>query len=431
MGYRLLPRAPLLDPSIPMSFVMSAGLVQVENSLSREQNRKGDQVVLVQECFRHFDLDKVGNDDSHLSLFEMPGAFAFGLQDKEVVIRRMYQLATEVFGIRKNYIWATYFKGGEVQNHHFQEDVAARHAWLQIGVPENHLIGLGPENNLWVQGKGLNGSELPRKCGPNTELFFDRGEDKACGVDCRPGCKCGRFLEFSNSLFICSEFDEDNHFLYSLANPFTETVIGTERVAMILQNVDSVFDTDGYRSLIETIDRFVKRSDLSRVIPAYTRVIADHLKGLYFLIADGAPPPGKDGRARIIKMLIRRVITRQIVLGIESELFLTTIIKTISCGLPPSVQMREIQERFVSYFDSESQHFKRTIAQGHIQLIKLLKENGGRTLSGSQIVFLEKKCGLPTLLIGMILQKQGLPFMGSVYKKASNNYPPAEDSGVQ
>lgn len=143
--------------------------------------------------------------------------------------------------------------------------------------------------------------ETPRKAGPNTELFYDRGAEKACGPDCRPGCRCGRFVEFSNSLFICREQDSQNKSLHPMAEPFAETVIGTERVAMILQSAQSVFETDSYRPIIDAIRNFVQTPNLPESLAtASERVIADYLKALYVLVADGAPSPGKNGRERII-----------------------------------------------------------------------------------------------------------------------------------
>ncbi|MEA3350124.1 MAG: alanine--tRNA ligase-related protein, partial [Chloroflexota bacterium] len=212
-------------PSIPMSFVMSAGLVQVETSLAHAKDRNGDKFVLVQECFRHFDLDRIGSNDIHLSLFEMPGAFVFGPNGKAATIRRMWALATSVLGIDENRIWVSYFKGGRVLNERVPSDEVSRQAWIDTGVPENRIVGLGPNDNYWVQGGGINGMQTTRKAGPNTELFFDRGADFACSPDCKPGCRCGRFIEFSNSLFICREQDQTKGTLQPMAEPFAETVI--------------------------------------------------------------------------------------------------------------------------------------------------------------------------------------------------------------
>jgi alanyl-tRNA synthetase len=421
MGYWRLPRAPLLDPSIPMSFVMSAGLVQVETSLAKSQHRDGNQFVLVQECFRHFDLDKVGTDDLHLSLFEMPGAFVFGPNGRSGTVQNMWKLATSALGIEKDRLWVSYFKGGRVLENNLSEDLGTRQAWLDVGIPESRIVGLGPNNNYWVQGRGIKDSETARKCGPNTELFFDRGQEMACSHNCLPGCKCGRFIEFSNSLFICSRIGEHNDSIQTLEDPFTETVIGSERVAMIWQNTNSVFETEEYRPLLETIHSFVNEKNLQApLITTHERIIADHMKALYFLIADGAPPPGKDGRARIIKILIRRAITQQNVLGIYSDQFFPQITDCISKMVPKNMQETWIKEKVIAYIVSEYNRFSKTIKRGELKLLQIIRENCGNTLSGNQILILEKQWGMPPLITAMLLRKQGLPFHEEEYSSALN-----------
>ena len=412
--YRLLPRAPMMDPSIPMSFVMSAGLVQIETSLARQTERQGNKFVLVQDCFRHFDLDKVGTDGTHLSLFEMPGAFVFGPDGKAGTVQRMWALATSILGMDPARIWASYFKGGDVLQNNLPEDTVTRQAWRTVGLPEQRIIGLGADYNYWVQGRGINGMTTPRKCGPNTELFFDQGVDKACGAACQPGCACGRFVEFSNSLFIAYELDAQGPVLRPLAEPFTETVIGTERVAMILQSAPSVFDIEGYRPLIDMIHQFVRNTDLSEAMRVFSeRVIADYLRALYCLAADGAPPPGKNGRERIIKLLIRGVLTHQIVLGIESPRFLPTLLNRVAPMISGSLDASATRERLASYFQFEAQRFSKTVERGHRQLLRFLQENDGETLSDSQIVSLEKKWGLPRALTTLLARDKSLDGMPS------------------
>lgn len=420
LGFHLLPRAPMLHPSIPMSFVMSAGLVQVETSLAQAEKRPGNQFVLVQECFRHFDLDKVGTDGIHLSLFEMPGAFVFGPNGKAATIHRMWELATSILGIDPSRIWVSYFKGGKVLGDSVPADQETRRAWIEIGVPEQRIIGLGADDNYWTQGGGIDGMEGPRKAGPNTELFYDRGIEKACSPDCKPGCRCGRFVEFSNSLFICRGQAPENGSLYTLAEPFAETVIGTERVAMILQGAQSVFETDSYRPIMDIVRRFTRKPDLPEsLITTSERVIADYLRALYVLVADGAPPPGKNGRERIVKLLIRGIVTRQMILGIESQEFLPTLIGCISQRVHRSVRASsEGEERLAFYFSTELKRFSKTVKRGSQQLVGFLRENAGRTLSGSQIVCLEKKWGLPHILTATMLQEQGLTFAGAEYREA-------------
>lgn len=424
LGFQQLPRAPMLHPSIPMSFVMSAGLVQVETSLAHAEDRSSDQFVLVQECFRHFDLDRVGTNSIHLSLFEMPGAFVFGPDGKRSTVERMWTLATAVLDIDEEHIWASYFGGGPVLEEELPGDEMVRDAWLDVGVPRERLVGLGAEDNYWVQGGGIDGMETPRKAGPNTELFYDRGPEYACGPACRPGCRCGRFVEFSNSLFISQEIDTDNGSLHPLEEPFSETVIGTERVAMILQGVESVFRIDGYRPIMAAIRAFVDAPDLPEsTIAASEQVIADYLKALYVLVGDGAPPPGKNGRERIIKLLIRGVVSRQILLGIRSDDFLTTVMGRIDQTLQQDLRAAPKDERvLIDYFESESERFIRTIRRGRRALGSMLKENAGHTLTGQQILDLEKKKGLPHLLTAKFLKEKGLAFRESDYLSALSEW---------
>lgn len=415
LGFQLLPRAPMLHPSIPMSFVMSAGLVQVETSLAKTQNRSGNKFTLVQDCFRHFDLEKVGTDNFHLSLFEMPGAFMFSNNGKAETIGNMWKLATDKLGIDGDRVWVSYFKGGRLGQLFLPEDKVTRQIWLDIGFPENRLVGFGIDDNYWIQGDGLETtSELLRKCGASTELFFDRGSGLACRKTCKPGCKCGRFIEFSNSLFISNEFHREENHLSPMSDPFIETVIGTERVSMISQGVDSVFQTEIYRPIIEVIRNFTR----CKALPTDTRivnerVIADYIRALCVLVADGAPPPGKNGRERIIKLLYRGIITRQLILGIQSPTFLPALIESFTRTIP--LRASGFEEKLKEYYETESPRFRKTISRGHKQLEMMISRNQGKTLSGLQILSLEKQWGLPYLLTAMTLNKRGMIIESEAY----------------
>ena len=142
-GFEVIPGSSLLDPSVPMSFVMSAGLVQVETSAILHGGRSGDRYALLQNCFRHFDLDRVGGSDTHLSLFQMPGAFAFGPVNKRDRIAQTWALLTEAYGFRADALWVTYFAGDEVAGHSFGPDQEAYQTWCDLGVPIERIVGLG------------------------------------------------------------------------------------------------------------------------------------------------------------------------------------------------------------------------------------------------------------------------------------------------
>lgn len=420
-GFDLLPRAPMLHPSIPMSFVMSAGLEQVETSLSESDNRPGNKFVLVQDCFRHFDLDAVGTDNTHLSLFEMPGAFVFGKNQRRNRIHLMWKLITETLGIDPERIWVSYFSGDRRAGLEFQADRRTCQAWRDIGVRPDRLVGMGIPHNYWIQGNGIQKkSPGSRKCGPSTELFYDLTPGRPCGENCVPGCGCGRFIEFSNSLFITHNLDHETNTLKPMADPFSETVIGTERIAMISQNARSVFDTTDYHSFIKIIRQSVTRKDVPPYLIRESEcVIADHLKALCKLVAHGAPRPGKNGRERIVKLLIRRIITRQIILGVRSRNFPLTLIHLLvrTNGNRPAVN---IQERTKAYFDTESPRFYKTLERGARQMETMLGKNRGKPLSCSQILELEKEWGLPHQIASLILREKGLSFSDAEYREALN-----------
>lgn len=416
LGYHLLPSASLLDESIPMSFVMSAGLVQIESLLTKEDFHYGNKFTFPQRCFRHFDLNKVGSDEHHLSFFEMLGAFEFGEMDRSVIIQRMWHLATSVFGINQTRLWATYFHGDFFYGNDLSEDIVTKEEWIKVGLQKDHIIGLGIKDNYWLQGTGLNGIDVIRKCGPSTELFFDRGAKRACLSSCQPGCGCGRFIEFSNSLFIHSQFISENKKFEELDSPFCETVIGVERAAMILQGVDSVFEIASYKAILDAIRNCAGENsyDVSTIRKS-GYVIADHLRALYQLISDGAPPPGKNGRQRIIKLLIRGVINQLIILNIKPDNFSNTILAWLD--VLPNVQNKDekIVQRLLEYFSKQYQPYLNTISRGELQLKKQLVRNNGKTLSGKQILFLEKQYGYSFLLIENKLREMGYEFLEQDY----------------
>ena len=411
-GFQLLPRAPMLHPSIPMSFVMSAGLVQVETSLAATKHAAGNKFVLVQDCFRHFDLERVGTDNTHLSLFEMPAAFVFGENARQTVLPRIWDFVTNEVGIDPARIWVSYFAGGDVEGHHIPRDVSTYQTWREIGVHDSRLVGLGRPHNYWVQGGGVehdDGSGL-KKCGANTELFYDMGAEHACGAACQPGCGCGRFIEFSNSLFVSHHLNPQTNTLTPMDEPFTETVIGNERVAMIAQGAASVFDTAQYRPMIEMIRQSVTRADLPEaLIQESLHVIVDHLRALAVLVADGAPAPGKDGRARIIKLLLRRILTRQMMLDISltAEILAALRQQLSFChGNEDEQPTSATFDMIRNFLEIEGERFVKTVARGKRELERMLNENQGKPLSCDQMISLEKKWGLPIPLMKFGLQEK-------------------------
>lgn len=417
-GFSVLPGASLLDPSIPMTFVMSAGLVQVETVLNhRERSWSGKEYVLLQKCFRHFDITTVGTTDMHLSLFEMPAAFSFGPVREIDSIHRMWELLTSTFGFPEENLWVTYFAGDEIFGHTFEIDSEVCYAWREVGLPEERVIGFGANANFWKQGDGISGQGRYHKCGSNTEVFFDRGSYLSCGSGCRPGCHCGRFIEIANLDFVGAEIDKQTNILRPIANPFTELVIGAERMAMILQQRKSIFDIDSIASIKRTVRKFSKTNGIpSKMVSESENILVDHWRAIIALVADGAPPPGKAGRQRIMKILIRGILARQMILGVDPN-YLSSITDAMIAGCLESQNPIKIQDTVLSYLKIESERFMQTLDKGRRQFQKLLTNNGN-SLTGEEVVHLEKQWGVPSTIVELWLLERELYFDNSAYEDA-------------
>lgn len=412
LGYQIIPGSSLLDDSIPMSFVMSAGLVQVERSAAAftEQGRK--RFVLLQNCFRHFDLDRIGDSNIHLSFFRMLGAFTFGSVDRAEQIRRAWWLATENFQLPPEKLWVTYFGGGSIARHEIEGDVATYRSWREAGVRKNQILAMDAKNNFWKQSAVLMGVEHASKCGPNSEIFFDRGEDLRCSPNCQPGCHCGRFIEFLNMLFITHSLDEQSGRLDLLENPFVESVIGFERLAMILQDVDSVFEIDNILPLmsqIRSLSQFarLKREDRLR----FERILADHLRALLFLTSDGAPHPGKGGRSFLMRRLLRELFVSMALLEINSpSCFSDLLDQAISLYRDSKPEIRKAKPVLVGYFADEKSHLERTLKFGFAQIERMLRNQDMNWLSGRDILSFEKEYGMPLPLLERYLHEKHLAY---------------------
>ena len=418
-GFKPLSGTSLLDPSVPMTFVMSAGLGQIEE-LAEQGSQKGNRYVLLQKCFRHFDLDKIGKSNVHLSLFEMPGAFSFGQDSREETLDRIWRFLTQELGFDQSRLWATYFAGGEILGHQLDTDEETYQAWQRIGLPSPRLVALGVDDNFWKQGTGISGGQVLRKCGPTTEVFFDRGPEWSCGPDCRPGCGCDRFIEFVNSLFIFSRVDEKTQALVTLDEPFTETVIGNERAAMLLQGKSSVFEIKSIAPLIEWVQSFYKRkfSDAVDCVRS-ERVIVDYIRALVFLTADGAPPPGKGGRHRIMRMLIRGVLTHQKILGIADPDFVPSLITaTIELYQSDYPEVKEGHTRLLTYLSIEGERFEKTLSKARRRLEQLIQREGNSSISGEQALKLVKNYGFPLPLLEFTLAQKDIQFSRQEYGRA-------------
>jgi alanyl-tRNA synthetase len=265
----------------------------------------------------------------------------------------------------------------------------------------------------WVQGDGIAG-EYTRKCGASTELFFDRGAGLRCSSACQPGCRCGRFIEIANVLFINSQIDQLTQSLRPLSTPFTETVIGAERVAMSLQEKLSVFDIEDIAPLVRLVKSYgqVTGSPSNLNGTKSEHVIADHIRALLLLAADGAPEPNKKrGRSRIVRTLIRRIRTYQQVLGITEAQFIPDLLNTaLNTYTGQHLDLDKGRERAWAYYRMENKRFDRTLSRGFRCFDRLLQQGENGTFGGKQALYLVKRKGFPLPLIKMTLAQRGIKF---------------------
>lgn len=327
-GFETLPASSLLHPSVPMSFVMSAGLIQVENDLEKIIEKTGVKFAFTQPCFRHFDVKQVGTDSTHLSLFNMSAAFHIGCSERETILPRLWHFLIDVLNLNKNRLWVTYLDDEE-----FGLDQRTHECWLNIGVDKSNLIALDQEYCFWRQRSTAMIATDIKKCGPHTEVFYERDRhfDSSicqCSDENPAACRCGRFVEISNSLFIENNISEEGD-LTPAETVFSECVIGIERLAMIIQDVRDVHHVDRFSEWRDALNTNLPET-LTEEQEQSVNIALDHLSAFGKLIDDGAPKPGHGGRRYLMKRLVRDSLSSFANVTDDLEILLTIPSKLIS-----------------------------------------------------------------------------------------------------
>ncbi len=365
-GFKVLPAASLLHSSVPMSFVMSAGLIQIENELEQIIAKVGPRFSFTQPCFRHFDIKQVAHNSLHLSLFHMSAAFNMGSTDRTSVLPRLWDYLTKTLSLSANNLWITYLNDED-----FGCDQQSYDCWQTLGIDQQHLIGLGKEHNFWRQQQSGQIASDGKKCGPHTEVFYER-KDIHCDCDkTKPikeqllSCHCGRFIEISNTLFI-EHYLNDKNKLIPAQHIFSECVIGIERLAMIMQQVPSVYHISRFASLRTALSHFFSQQAIqptsletklkNKVFISSFSIIIDHLSAFIILTNAGAPPPGRGGRARIMRNLARAIITQALLHDVDV------------INLLHQVLVKEKQQLSLLLLKQEYQRFSKTLERGKRKL---------------------------------------------------------------
>ncbi|HEY8020224.1 MAG TPA: alanine--tRNA ligase [Thermoanaerobaculia bacterium] len=394
-GHRIYPSAPLVPHGDPTLLFTNAGMVPFKGIFQGVEPREAPRAVSVQKCMRvsgkHNDLENVGPSPRHHTFFEMLGNFSFGDYFKEDAIRFGWELVTGVWGIPPDVVSATVY----------EEDDEAHDLWVALTeIPAARVHRRGKADNFWAMGE-------TGPCGPCSEIFVDRHPDRpAVGWD--EGTDSGRYLEIWNLVFM--QFDRDEHgVLTPLPKPSIDTGSGLERVTAVLENVDSNYDTDLFRPILEAAAALARTgygADAEKDVSL--RVIADHLRAVSFLLADGVIP-GNEGRGYVLRRILRRAVRHGMRLGFE-EPFLHRLVPVLGEVMGATyLELAATRQASAATIRAEEEKFLGTVAAGARQVqeeVERLRREGSSLLPGAMVFRLYDTYGLPIEVIREIAEEE-------------------------
>ena len=373
--------------------LINAGMAPLKPYFTGAEIPPRTRVATCQKCIRTGDIENVGKTARHGTFFEMLGNFSFGDYFKHEAIAWSWEFLTKVVGLDENRLYPSVY----------EEDDEAFDIWnKEIGVPADRIFRFGKEDNFWEHGAG--------PCGPCSEIYYDRGEKYGCGKPgCTVGCDCDRYMEVWNNVFTQFENDGEGHY-ETLKQKNIDTGMGLERLAVVVQDVDSIFDVDTLRALRNKVCEVTgKTYGVNHEDDVSIRLITDHMRSATFLISDGVMPTN-EGRGYVLRRLIRRAARHGRLLGIEGP-FLEKLSETVIEGSKDGYPELEEKKTFIlNVLHNEESQFNKTIDQGLKILADLeaeMKEAGKSVLGGSDAFRLYDTYGFPIDLTKEILEEKG------------------------
>jgi len=400
-GHLRRPSAPLIPPADDASTLfIVAGMQPMKRWFLGAEQPPAQRIVTSQKVMRaggkHADLDDVGSTARHASFFEMLGNFSFGDYFKSEAIPFAWEFVTEHMGFPEERLWATVFAGDPELG--LGEDDVAVQGWLDVGLPRERIVGQPRSENFWQAAD-------TGPCGPCSEIFYDRGPQYGCGDPaCAPNCeRCERYLEFWNLVFMEYDLAADGS-LTPLPQQNIDTGLGLERGAMLLQDVGSIFDTDGYQAIMRWVaeESGVAYGESEQATKAH-RVLADHGRAMVFLISEGITP-SNEGRGYIVRRLIRRAVQQGGRIGLEDVYRLPAIvIEQVAGAFPELLEHAAEIERVVK---AEEERFGETLERG----LRVFEELAGQdAISGADAFALAATYGFPLELTIELAEERGQP----------------------
>ena len=395
-GHLRLPSFPLVPENDPSLLLINAGMAPMKPWFKGEEEPPRRRVCTCQKCIRTGDIENIGHTARHGTYFEMLGNFSFGDYFKHEAIAWTWEFLTDPkwVGLEKDRLYPSVY----------QEDDEAFHIWRdEVGIPEDRIYRMGKEDNFWEHGSG--------PCGPCSEVYYDRGEEFGCGSpDCKPGCDCDRYMEVWNNVF--TQFDNDGEGHYTeLAQKNIDTGMGLERLAVVCQNVNSLFDVDTVMNITNKVSELTgahygdsQASDVS------LRIITDHIRSATFMICDGVLP-SNEGRGYVLRRLLRRAARHGKLLGVN-EPFLYQILDTVIHENEGEYKdLRQKQDYITKVVRTEEENFAKTIDGGMKIFADLLAEHkakGETQFSGKDAFKLYDTYGFPVDLTEEMVQDEGM-----------------------
>ncbi|MBC8429356.1 MAG: alanine--tRNA ligase, partial [Dehalococcoidia bacterium] len=392
-GHKIIPSSSLIPRGDPTLLLTSAGMVQFKPYFLGEALPPNPRLASCQKCFRTTDVELVG-DPSHLTFFEMLGNFSIGDYFKQEAIDWAWEFVTQRLGLLPVRLWITIFL----------DDDESFGYWREVGVPEERILRFGEEDNFW----GPAGDSGP--CGPCSEIHYDLGKEVGCGKpSCAPNCDCGRFSEIWNLVFTQYNQDKEGHRTL-LPKPNIDTGMGLERTAAVVQGKTSVYESDPFVPLFECISRLAgKKYGSDGAVDNTMRVIAEHSRGIAFLIGDGVIP-GNEGRGYVLRRLLRRTALFGRRLGLDKPFLAQTAEATIKQmgHIYPEIEQR--RDFIIKVIELEETRFSETLNTGLELLDGIMEEvasKGRNEISGEQAFKLYDTYGFPVELTTEIAADRG------------------------
>lgn len=413
-GHAVIPNASLIPENDPTALFTSAGMHPLVPYLLMGPHPAGKRITKVQKCIRTCDIDEIG-DATHLTFFLMLGNWSFGDYFKKEAIEMSCEFLTnrKWLGLDKNKLSVTVF-AGDVDAPRDDESAAI---WEKLGIPKERIFYNGKKDNWW----GPVGTTGP--CGPDTEMFYDMGKEK-CSLNCAPGCGCGKYFEIWNDVFM--EYNKTKDGKYSpLKQKNVDTGMGLERTVAMLNDKDSVYDTELFTPVFECLEKLGAKGDVKS-----KRIVADHIRAAVFILADehGVVPSNVD-QGYVLRRLIRRAVRHGRLLGIEEKFVSKIAEKVIETEGREWQELTQKKTFIIDELNKEEEKFAKTVEKGTNEINKMIEKN--KKITAKDAFLLYQSFGFPVEMTIEIAAEKGIHVERGAFEKEFEKHQQVSRAGAE